>query len=76
MMCKLAFRNVKRMAKDYIVYFMTMAVVTALMFSFHTLLFSKDVQNLFQMDAMISHAMIGTIKAVASPVITLIMASI
>ena len=52
MMCKLAFRNVKRMAKDYIVYFMTMAVVTALMFSFHTLLFSKDVQNLFQMDAM------------------------
>ena len=54
MMCKLAFRNVKRMAKDYIVYFMTMAVVTALMFSFHTLLFSKDVQNLFQMDAMMS----------------------
>ena len=34
MMCKLALRNVKRMAKDYIVYFMTMAVVTALMFSF------------------------------------------
>lgn len=54
MMCKLAFRNVKRMAKDYIVYFMTMAVVTALMFSFHTLLFSKDVQNLFQMDAMMN----------------------
>ena len=54
MMCKLALRNVKRMAKDYVVYFMTMAVVTALMFSFNTLLFSKDVQNLFQMDAMMS----------------------
>ncbi len=47
MMNKLAFRNVKRSARDYLVYFMTMAVVTALMFSFHTLLFSKDVQKLY-----------------------------
>lgn len=49
MMNKLAFRNVKRSARDYLVYFMTMAVVTALMFSFNTLLFSKDVQELFDM---------------------------
>lgn len=49
MMNKLAFRNVKRSARDYLVYFMTMAVVTALMFSFHTLLFSEDVQKLFDM---------------------------
>ena len=68
MMCKLAFRNVKRMAKDYIVYFMTMAVVTALMFSFHTLLFSKDVQNLFQMDAMMS-VMTGLATAFIVPII-------
>lgn len=68
MMCKLAFRNVKRMAKDYIVYFMTMAVVTALMFSFHTLLFSKDVQNLFQMDAMMS-VMTGLATAFILPII-------
>ena len=56
------------MAKDYIVYFMTMAVVTALMFSFHTLLFSKDVQNLFQMDAMMS-VMTGLATAFIVPII-------
>ena len=43
MLGKLTVRNVRRSARDYLVYFMTMAVVTALMFSFHTLLFSKDV---------------------------------
>ena len=45
MMNKLAFQNVKQSARDYLVYFMTMSVVTALMFSFHTLLYSKDVSN-------------------------------
>lgn len=54
MMNKLAFRNVKRSARDYLVYFMTMAVVTALMFSFNTLLFSEDVQNLFDMANMMA----------------------
>ena len=68
MMCKLALRNVKRMAKDYVVYFMTMAVVTALMFSFNTLLFSKDEQNLFQMDAMMS-VMTGLATAFIVPII-------
>lgn len=47
MLNKLAFRNVKRSAKDYLVYFLTMVMVTALMFSFNTLLFSKDVQDMF-----------------------------
>lgn len=54
MMNKLAFRNVKRSARDYLVYFMTMAVVTALMFSFHTLLFSEDVRKLFDMANMMA----------------------
>lgn len=54
MMRKLAFRNVKRSARDYMVYFMTMAVVTALMFSFNTLLFSKDVRELFEMADMMA----------------------
>lgn len=58
MMYKLALRNVKRSARDYLVYFLTMAVVTALMFSFHTLLFSKDVQEMFQV-AGIMAVMIG-----------------
>ena len=51
MMNKLAFQNVKQSARDYLVYFMTMSVVTALMFSFHTLLYSKDVQEMFQIAA-------------------------
>ncbi len=45
---KLAFRNVKRSARDYMVYFLTMTVVAALMFSFNTLMFSEDVQNMFE----------------------------
>lgn len=48
MMNKLAFRNVKRSAKDYMVYFMTMSAVTALMFAFNTLLFSEDMRQLFE----------------------------
>lgn len=58
MLSKLAFRNVKRSAKDYMVYFLTMAVVTALMFSFHTLLFSKDVQDMFDIAGLMA-VMIG-----------------
>lgn len=58
MLNKLAFRNVRRSARDYLIYFMTMAVVTALMVSFNTLLFSEEVQNLFQV-AGIMAAMIG-----------------
>lgn len=58
MLNKLVFRNVKNSSRDYLVYFLTMSVVTALMFSFNTLLFSKDVQNMFEM-AGIMAAMIG-----------------
>lgn len=55
---KLAFRNVKRSARDYMVYFLTMTVVAALMFSFNTLMFSEDVQNMFE-TAGIMAVMIG-----------------
>ena len=48
MMFKLAVQNVRRSARDYLVYFFTMAVVTALMFSFNTLLFSRDLLNMFE----------------------------
>lgn len=44
---KLAIRNVMRLAKDYVVYFLTMTFVTALMFAFNSILFSEDVQGLF-----------------------------
>ena len=46
MFAKLALRNVRRSAKDYLVYFVTMTVVVALMFAFNSLLFAKDIQEM------------------------------
>ena len=48
MFTKLALRNVKRSVKDYLVYFLTMALVTALMFAFNSLLFSDDIGEMFE----------------------------
>lgn len=58
MLNKLAFRNVKRSGKDYMVYFLTMAVITAVMFSFNTLIFSEDARKLFEM-AMLMEVMLS-----------------
>lgn len=44
MIYKLSFRNVRRMAKEYQIYFITMMLITALMYAFNTLIFSKDIQ--------------------------------
>ncbi len=49
MLSKLALRNVMRSARDYLVYFLTMMLVTAIMFAFHSLLFSREIQQLFEM---------------------------
>ncbi len=48
MLAKLALRNVRRSAKDYVVYFFTMTVVVALMFAFNSLIFSKDIRAMFE----------------------------
>lgn len=48
MLAKLALRNVRRSAKDYLVYFFTMTVVVALMFAFNSLIFSGEVHDMFQ----------------------------
>ena len=45
---KLAFRNVRRSARDYLVYFLTMTFVTALMFAFNTVIFSERVGKMFE----------------------------
>lgn len=55
---KLAVRNVMGLAKDYLVYFLTMTFVTALMFAFNSILFSKDVQNMFEVAGAMA-AMVG-----------------
>ena len=49
MLNKLALRNVLRSARDYMVYFLTMTVVSAIMFAFHSLMFSEELRQLFEM---------------------------
>lgn len=43
---KLALRNVRRLWKDYLHYFLTLCMITGLTFSFHALLFSKDIYGM------------------------------
>lgn len=58
MLNKLAFRNARRAMKDYIIYLLTMILVTALMFSFNSMIFSKAIQKLCA-EAGIMAAMLG-----------------
>lgn len=46
MLGKLSIRNAKRQAKDYIIYFITVAISVALMFSFHSIAVSNDISDL------------------------------
>lgn len=47
MLNKLAFRNARRSLNNYLLYFITMILVTALMLSFNSLLFSESMQALW-----------------------------
>lgn len=58
MLNKLAWRNVKRSARDYLVFFLTMTMATALMFAFNSMIFSDDVMKMFEM-AGVMGAMVG-----------------
>ena len=58
MLGKLAFRNMKRSARDYLVYMLTMTVVTALMYAFNSLIFQNDMNQYFELEAMME-IMIG-----------------
>ena len=46
MLGKLSFRNAKRQAKDYIIYFITVIISVALMFSFNSIAVSEDIKQL------------------------------
>ena len=43
MLGKLSVRNAKRQAKDYIIYFITVIISVALMFSFNSIAVSEDI---------------------------------
>lgn len=55
---KLAFRNVRRSARDYLVYVLTMTFLVALMFAFNSIIFSRDIQKMYELAGMMA-AMIG-----------------
>lgn len=46
MLNKLAIRNACRLWRDYLTYFLSLCMITALMFSFHSLIFSEDIYKL------------------------------
>lgn len=52
MLNKLAFRNMKRSARDYLVYLLTMTAVTALMYSFNSLFYQNDLAEYYDMQEM------------------------
>lgn len=58
MLGKLAWRNMKRSARDYLVYILTMTVVTALMYAFNSLIFQNALTGYFELEAMME-MMIG-----------------
>lgn len=55
---KLAYRNMKRSARDYLVYLLTMTVVNALMYAFNSLIFQNGLRGYFEVEG-IMEVMIG-----------------
>ena len=64
MLNKLALRNAGRLWKDYLNYFLTLCMITALTFSFHLLLFSEDIR------AMIHYGERGELSTAGTMLIT------
>lgn len=78
MLNKLALRNARRSWKDYLNYFLTLCMITALTFSFQSLLFSKDIYEMihFGQSEELSTAgtMLVTFMAVSTTAILMIVA--
>ncbi len=54
MLTKLSVRNMKRSARDYLVYIITLTLVSALMYGFHSLLFWKELKNALEAEDLMS----------------------
>lgn len=69
MLVKLSVRNMKRSARDYLVYLLTMTLVSALMYTFNSLLFWQELKESLQvedlMDTMLCLATILIVLIVA-----------
>lgn len=66
---KLAYRNMKRSARDYLVYLLTMTVINALMYAFNSLIFQNGLRGYFEaagiMEVMVGLATVFIILIVA-----------
>ena len=69
MLNKLIFRNMKRSARDYLVYLLTMTLVTALMYTFGSLLFQNELKQYWNDEDMLEMTV-----SLATALIVLIMA--
>lgn len=78
MLNKLVIANVRRLWKDYFNYFLTLCIITALTFSFHSLLFAKDLHEMIhygnQGELSTAGTMLITFMAVSTVVILIIAA--
>lgn len=52
MLSKLAIRNMKRSARDYLVYLLTMTMISALMYTFNSLLFQNELRTYWNAEDM------------------------
>lgn len=68
MLSKLVLRNAGRSLKLYMIYLFTMILVAALMFSFHSMIFSEEIRSLSQ-----EAGMFGILILMANVFIVLIM---
>ena len=59
MYLKLALRNIKRSAKDYVIYFVTIILIVMLMYSFLALGFSDDIISMSENMSMLTSGMIA-----------------
>ena len=59
MYLKLALRNIKRSAKDYVIYFITIILIVMLMYSFLALGFSDDIISMSENMSMLTSGMIA-----------------
>ncbi len=65
MLSKLSFRNAKRQANDYLIYFVTIILVCAMLYAFNALIFSKEIQELFSyMDSLLLIIVLSSIVVV------------
>lgn len=75
---KIALRNARRLWKDYFNYFLTLCMITAFMFSFHSLLFAKDIYKMIHYgntgELSTAGTMLLTFMAISTAVIFFIVA--